>query len=188
MNIDRPIVFIGSSILQGWESLRGDMKDLPIVNNAVGGSGTGNMLDWIDEKVISLYPVITVFYCGSNDLNCGTKPEDIIFRTKEFHRRLIAGTPDCVMLYLSIMKAPQKHDKWDLIDEINGEFASFSEKDLTFGYIDVNPVFFKRPGEPFHELYQEDKLHLTRDAYRLFGLYLYPKIMEVYRLRKHALS
>ena len=54
------ILFIGSSIFRQWENLKEQMAPLPVFNRAFGGSGTGEILFYMDKIVLPYEPTIIV--------------------------------------------------------------------------------------------------------------------------------
>ena len=54
------ILFIGSSIFRQWESMKEQMAPLPVFNRAFGGSGTGEILFYMDKIVLPYEPTIIV--------------------------------------------------------------------------------------------------------------------------------
>jgi|TARA_B110000495_G_C22937588_1_gene548423 lysophospholipase L1-like esterase len=86
-------------------------------------------------------PDAVCMYCGSNDLNAAIGEEQIVGNVLRL-RVLVRAYGECVPLaFFSIIKAPQKLSKWDLIERINSRVRE--------------------------ELFVEDQLHLTDAAYAL---------------------
>ncbi len=180
----KTIAFAGSSIIQGWTSLERDMHGLDVANIAIGGTTTSQWLGWISDKLRPIAPCITVFYCGSNDLNADSTPEAIISRTVEIYNISRNAVPGSIFFYVSVMKSPQKFPKWDLVDKINRELEIYSQTRQDFVYCDINHLFFGLDGNPIESLYQEDRLHLLPEAYFLMGEYMRPILMGLLDKRK----
>jgi len=174
------ILFIGSSIFRQWESLKEQMAPLPVFNRAFGGSLTGEILFYMDKIVLPYEPAIIVYYCGSNDINAGEKAEAISGRFREFVARVHARLPAARVFFVSINRAPQKQDRWDVVDKANRQVRTYCLTDQRLGFIDVNPALFDRDGTPRLELYQEDKLHLTPQAYVEFAAIIRPIIAKAW--------
>ena len=173
----KSIVFTGSSIIALWEDLSSYFPGFFVLNTAIGGSQTHDILASLDKLVISNSPDIICYYCGSNDLNNGRTVKAIVENVKTTYDSLRKHLDNPIFIYLSIIKAPQKMDRWDMVDKINAEMSSF-EKDLVdFEFIDINPVFFFQDGKPRMDFYQEDQLHLMPAAYAAMGEFLVPRIM-----------
>ncbi len=174
------ILFIGSSIFREWENLEEQMAPLPVFNRAFGGSRTADIIYYMDRIVLPYEPKIIVYYCGSNDVNAGEKAEAISGRVREFAARVHAKLPATRVFYVSINRAPQKKDRWDIVDEANRQVRAYCLADRRLGFIDVNPALFDREGNPRMELYREDKLHFKPQAYAEFTAIIKPIIAKAW--------
>src|SRR3974390_2263231 len=88
------IVFTGSSIFQFWTHLREQMAPLPVLNRAIAGTVTQDMLNRIGQLVLPSQPRIVVYYCGSNDISAGEDAASIIERTKRYIQILHEKSPN----------------------------------------------------------------------------------------------
>jgi lysophospholipase L1-like esterase len=160
------IVFTGSSIFRFWATLAQDMSPLPVANRAFGGARTWELLHYMDRIVMPCKPAVIACYCGSNDLEFGSRAEDIALRFSQFCKRVHEGLPETCILFISINKAPQKLEKWEEIDKANSLVLTYCSTSYKIGFIDINPVFFNSRGQSRDELYISDGLHFMPDAYR----------------------
>ena len=175
------ILFIGSSIFRQWKKLPQQMAPLPVFNRAFGGSRTDEQLFYMDKIVLPYQPKIIVYYCGSNDINVNAEAEHIATRFKQFAERVHATLPKTRIYFVSINRAPQKMDKWKVVDDANALIKSYCIAAKNLGYIDVNRVLFNRLRQPRYELYLPDKLHFTDKAYELFTPIIKPVITRAWR-------
>jgi lysophospholipase L1-like esterase len=162
------IVFTGSSIFQYWTHLKEQMAPLPVLNRAVVGAVTQDMLERIGRLVLPYQPRIVVFYCGGNDVSIGEDAAPIIERTKRYVQMLHEELPDTVFYYTAIQKAPEKRDRWNVVDAVNREMESYSRRTPNVGYIDLNPVLFDRQNNLREDLFLSDGLHFGRDSTAYF--------------------
>ena len=102
------IVFTGSSIFQFWTHLSDQMAPLPVLNRAIAGTVTQDMLNRIGQLVLPYQPRIVVYYCGSNDISAGYDAGPIIERTERYIQILHEKSPNTYFYYTSIHKAPEK--------------------------------------------------------------------------------
>src|SRR5437867_5418984 len=116
-------LFIGSSIFRFWTHLSEQMAPLPVFNHASGGSVTQDILDRADQLVFPYKPRIIVYYCGSNDVGGGEPAGAIIGRTKQFLKIAGERLPDTFVYYTAIQKAPDKRDRWDVVETVNRDGA-----------------------------------------------------------------
>lgn len=175
------VLFTGSSILRCWATLQEDMSPIPVINRAFGGARTWEVLYYMDRIVLPYSPSIVVYYCGSNDIEYNASPDETAGRFEEFCCRVHAQLPTTRVLYLSIIKAPQKIEKWRIIDTANDLIRTYCTTNAKAGYIDINPALFTAEGEPCCELYISDGLHLVPEAYRRLTDIIKPALDSAWR-------
>jgi len=158
------IVFTGSSIFQFWTHLTDQMAPLPVLNRAIAGTVTQDMLDRMGQLVLPYQPRIVVYYCGSNDISAGEDAGPIIERTKRFVQILHEKSPNTFFYYTSIHKAPEKRARWDVVEAVNREMERYSHQASNVGYIDLNPVLFDSRGNVRMNLFLGDGLHFRPDS------------------------
>jgi lysophospholipase L1-like esterase len=174
------ILFIGSSIFRQWTHLKEQMAPLPVFNRAFGGSRTEEVLAQMDRLVLPYEPRIIVYYCGSNDVNAGASGSDIFAHFKQFSERVAAELPKTEVFYVSINRAPQKMNKWEVVDSANALARDYCASAQRRGFIDVNPVLFDKDGKPRLELYRDDKLHFKDPAYEEFARIIKPVLLKAW--------
>ncbi len=158
------IVFTGSSIFQFWTHLTDQMAPLPVINRAIAGTVTQDMLDRMGQLVLPYQPRIVVYYCGSNDISAGEDAGPIIERTQRFIQILHEKSPNTYFYYTSIHKAPEKRARWDVVEAVNREMERYSHQASNVGYIDLNPVLFDSRGNVRMNLFLGDGLHFRPDS------------------------
>ena len=161
------IVFVGSSIFQFWTKLIEQMAPLPVLNRAIAGTVTQDWLDRVEPLIRSYHPRIVVYYCGSNDISAGDDAGPILKRTKQFIQILHKKSPDTFFYYTSINKAPEKRNRWNIVEEVNREMQAFSRDQKNaenVGYIELNTALFDANGKVRENLFLPDRLHFRADS------------------------
>lgn len=176
------IVFTGSSIFQFWTHLKEQMAPLPVLNRAIAGTVTQDMLNRIGQLVFQYQPRIVVYYCGSNDISAGEDAGPILERTKRYVRVLHEKLPNTYFFYTSIQKAPEKRARWDVVDAVNREMERYSREATNVGYIDLNPVLFDSQRKLRESLFLPDGLHFRPDstAYAEFSRIVKPILSKAW--------
>ncbi|HEX4945957.1 MAG TPA: GDSL-type esterase/lipase family protein [Blastocatellia bacterium] len=178
------ILFIGSSIFRNWKNLKDHMAPLPVFNRAFGGSRTSDILYYMDKVVLPYEPRIIVYYCGSNDVNAGEKAVAIVDRFQQFVARVRIRLPKTQIYYVSINRAPQKKERWDVVDTANKMIQDYCARNKAMGFIDVNTALFDKDGKPRQELYLPDNLHFKDAAYDEFTAIIKPIITKAWTTGK----
>ena len=167
------ILLVGSSIFQQWREAKNVAPAAIVTNRAISGTVTAYWLEHLAEVLANETPDVVLFYCGSNDINSAISPEGILTNTLRCREIIQALAPSCQFAYFSIMKAPQKNDRWQLIDKLNANIKNnLPTKDL---YIETNDICFIN-NQPIKDFYIEDGLHLTPEAYTTLVAHTRPLI------------
>jgi hypothetical protein len=177
---DNAVVFTGSSIFRFWATLSRDMAPMPVINRSFGGARTWEVLHFFDRIVLPCRPAMIAYYCGSNDIECGEKPEGIAMRFQAFSERVLHELPRSHIFFVSINMAPQKRAHWDAIQAANRLIAHLCEDNPMLEYIDVNTSLLDAHAQPRSELYQEDGLHLRPTAYQAFTDIIKPVLLQAW--------
>ena len=173
------IVFVGSSIFHRWTALASQMAPLPITNLAFDGSETADMLGMVN-RVIALHPKVIAYYCGSNDVDTGETAGAIVGRVVQFVERVTGALPGTRLIFVSVNRAPEKQDRWDVVDDVNRQMKAYAARHPGVEFVDVNPVLFNADGKPRFELFMPDELHLRPPAYEEFTRILKPVLARAF--------
>jgi lysophospholipase L1-like esterase len=169
------ILLTGSSIFEQWTNAAKAVPKHQLVNRAIGGTTTPYWKETLEAVLTEEKPDVLWFYCGSNDLCADTVPDNVadnVLRCREIARK---HNPSMRFAYFSIIKAPQKKGRWELIDSIHADIRNqLPAEDL---FVDLNEIFFP-DGKPVRELFVEDELHLTGAAYDAMVKFTRPLIQE----------
>jgi lysophospholipase L1-like esterase len=169
----RRVLAVGSSIFEAYREMQSMIPGCILRNGAVGGTTSEYWATHLTEVLGSDSPDAVLLYCGSNDLNEGILEGDIVANVMRCHATVHRLLPNAAFGYFSIIKAPQKRGKWDLIDGINAAIRGrLSPSDL---YVETNEVFFP-DGYPAARFFVEDGLHLSDDAYVALSTYARPLV------------
>jgi lysophospholipase L1-like esterase len=172
------IVFVGSSIIHRWTNLADQMAPLPVLNRGFDGAVTSDMLRVLDSLVVPLRPRVIVYYCGSNDVDVGEPASAIAERIQLFLTRAPAALPDVRIVFLSVIKAPEKRDRWKVVDEVNRLIQAAVSDRNRLEYLDVNSALVDRRGAPRMDLYMADQLHLRPAAYEAVARIVKPVVTK----------
>lgn len=181
---DGSILFIGSSIWRLWSSLKQDMAPLPVYNRAFGGSRTPDMLEQFDRLVVPHRPRIIVYYCGSNDVGAGDDAAAIEERIHQFAVKVGTKLPGTKLIFVSINKAPDKEQRWDVVEAVNAKVRDQFTKQFGYlSYIEVNQALFDANGKARMDLYLPDKLHFHPPAYVAFTDIIKPILTKAWNTK-----
>jgi len=172
------ILFVGSSIFHRWTQLSAQMHPLPVENIAFDGAVTDDWNRLIESRVIPARPKVIAYYCGSNDVDAGDSASRIVARIRQFIDRVTKALPNARVVFVSVNKAPEKRDRWDVVDDINRQMQKYVERNPRVQFVDVNPALLNADGTPRVELFMNDQLHLRPPAYEKFAEILKPVLTQ----------
>jgi hypothetical protein len=153
-----PVLFVGSSSIRLWSSLKEDMAPLPVLNRGFGGSTIAQS---------NMYrPRAIVFYAGENDLDAGQAPAAAASEFARFmnlKRSRLGSTP---VFYISAKPSKARYAQLDRQTQLNDAIRRLAaaSKDLTFVDV-VTPML--PDGQP-QDLYVEDGLHMNATGYAIW--------------------
>ncbi len=180
------IVFIGGNVFVQWRSATSLLASVPAYNKSFGGARSWEMLAYIDKLIMPLDPAVVIYYGGSNDLNDGDLPDTIARNFKLFCATVHALNHQTRVLFVSIIKAPQKMSHWQDVELTNSTIKAYCADNSWLAYVDINSMFFKRLGQPRMEMFLDDGVNLAPGAYDEMGKLLLPAINKAYREATNA--
>ncbi|HKF65659.1 MAG TPA: GDSL-type esterase/lipase family protein [Vicinamibacterales bacterium] len=180
---DGPVVFVGSSIFHRWTALSTQMAPLPIVNLAFDGAQTGDLLRLADSRVVSYKPRVVAYYGGSNDVDAGDDAAQIFDRIRQFMDRLRTALPEVRIVFVSVIRAPEKQSRWGVVDDVNRRVQAHAAGSKGIEFVDVNPLVFSPNGTPRFDLYLSDQLHFRPKAYEAFAAAIKPVLTNAFERR-----
>lgn len=174
------IMFLGSSSIRMWKSLKDDFAGYPVYNLGFGGSHTSDVLYYFQKLVIPFHPSLILFYEGDNDLASGKSPNHVFRDFKKFLKRVNQELPGTKVGFIAAKPSPSRWTLRNEYEKLNNKIASFSQKrdDLTF--IDIYSPMIEKYGRPEPELYLDDSLHMTPKGYDIWGKKIRPFIEKEY--------
>jgi lysophospholipase L1-like esterase len=160
-------LFVGSSSIRFWRSLKEDFPDRQVINRGFGGSTIAEV-NWYFDKVVKPYkPRAIVFYAGENDLNAGRTPRDaaLDFRIfMELKSRALGATP---VWYIAAKPSKLRIDQKPLQDDLNARIRMLADQRDDLAFIDIVPAMMTPDGAP-RDIFVADDLHMTAEGYALW--------------------
>jgi lysophospholipase L1-like esterase len=161
------IVFVGSSSIRMWSSLKADFPDLPVVNRGFGGSELADSVNFAGRIIIRYAPREVVVYAGANDLANGKSPElafgDFVALVEKIRQRL----PDTRIAFIASAPNPSRWANRENIKKFNALAQDYCRHhELMF--IDVFPLMLGPDGMPKSGIFRQDGLHMNDKGYAIW--------------------
>jgi len=161
------VLFIGSSTIRLWKTLRQDFPEYKVINRGFGGSQIADSIYYADRIVIPYKPKMIVFYAGGNDINAGKTPEKVCEDFKMFVERVRAKLPEVRIAYMSTGPSPARWAQVEKQKKVNELIREYIIGAGNMDYIDVFDVFLGPDGKPLENLFVKDKLHNSDEGYKI---------------------
>lgn len=173
------VICIGSSHMQFWKSVQADLAPLTVRNFGVGGSRMTHAADlFVDNLVIPFKPRAVILYEGSNDINAGTKPEEVLANFQKLHRRLHAALPEARLYVLSVVPSPGKRfEKIADLRKANALIAQECASQPWMKFIDITEPLIGADGKPRAELFIPGDIHMLPAGYAVWKSVIAPVVV-----------
>jgi lysophospholipase L1-like esterase len=182
------VICIGSSHMQFWKSAQADLAPLTVRNFGVGGSRMTHAADlFVDHLVIPFKPRAVILYEGSNDINAGTKPEEVLANFQKLHRKLHAALPEARLYVLSVVPSPGKRfEKIADLRKANALIAQECASQPWMKFIDITEPLIGADGKPRAELFIPGDIHMLPAGYAVWKSVIAPVVVPAEKTYEDA--
>lgn len=160
-------LFVGSSSIRFWRTLRQDFPDRAVINRGFGGSTVWEVNAYFDRVVAPYKPKEIVFYAGDNDINAGRTPDDAYADFAAFMTlkdKALGRTP---VYFISAKPSKSRLDQLPAQARFNAKVKALADRRDDLAYIDVATPMLKPDGSP-KDIFVEDNLHMTPEGYAIW--------------------
>jgi lysophospholipase L1-like esterase len=161
-------LFVGSSSIRIWTTLKTDFPEFPTINRGFGGSLIADSTLYADRIIVPYHPKRIVFYAGDNDIAAGHSPERVLADFQAFVHKVREQLPTTPIYYLAIKPSILRWKLIDKIREANRLITTDIATDPTLHFVDVFTPMLGEDGKPRKELFRPDGLHMVRPGYELW--------------------
>ncbi|MBS1707557.1 MAG: hypothetical protein JSS65_02420 [Armatimonadetes bacterium] len=162
------IVFVGSSSIVRWSTLKEDFPGIPVINRGFGGSAISDSVRYARRIVTKYKPKMVVFFAGSNDLASGKKSDEVVADFRKFVAIVHEDLPKTKIVFLSITPAPSRQQLWPAMQEVNHTVQAICKKGPNLQFVDFWSQFLTKEGGPRPEIFVEDQLHMNPKGYAIW--------------------
>ena len=179
---ENALLFIGSSSIRLWSTLKEDMAPMPVIQRGFGGSKLGDAIHYMDRIVTPYNPRAVVMFTGTNDIS-GDNPKsaEAVF---ELYKTFVAGIredlPDTPIYFIAISPTKARWAHRQIVADANAMVAAHAAEHADLFYLDTASALLDENGESREELFIEDKLHLNADGYAAWTSVIRPELESLY--------
>ncbi len=168
------VVFVGSSSIRLWSSLKEDFPGVETVNRGFGGSELADSVFYADRVVLPYAPRTVVLYAGENDINAGKTPDAVLQDFRNFSAKVHTALPKTRIIFISMKPSPSRVKVREAMIRANALIAAECAKDPRRTFLDIFPLMLDAEGKERRELYKDDMLHMKPEGYVIWTKALAP--------------
>lgn len=172
------VLFVGSSSIRGWRTVKEDFPQFQVLNRGFGGSHLEDVNHYFAQIVLPYKPKLIVLYAGENDITAGKTVERVVADYKKFVALLRENLPKSRLIFISLKPSPARWEQREKFQRTNDLIKAEIEKDKRQMFVDVWLPMLNERGEPKAEIFQGDKLHLNAEGYKIWREVLVPHIKK----------
>ncbi|WP_433901344.1 GDSL-type esterase/lipase family protein [Sphingobacterium puteale] len=162
------ILFVGSSTIENWKTLKDDFPGQTVLNRGVSGTKTVDLYTY-RERLITPYDAKQIFiYEGDNDIGLRWSTDSIVEQFTALFGEIRKSKPHAEIIYISIKPSPRRLKDKIQIEEVNARIKQFMEQQPNTGYADVYAQMLDANGNLIPAYYRPDGLHLTAEGYHIW--------------------
>lgn len=162
-------LFVGSSTVRFWSSLKEDFPKRTVINRGFGGSTIWEIDALFDRVVAPYHPKAIVFYAGDNDLamNPPRSPDQVYNDFAAFMAMKDNKLGKTPVWFISVKPSKLRWEMQAQMTEVNKKVKALADKRDDLAYIDIVPAMLKPDGTP-KDIFRDDRLHMTPEGYKLW--------------------
>jgi lysophospholipase L1-like esterase len=162
------VLFVGSSSVRKWDSLRQDFPSANVVNRGFGGSHLEDVNFYFD-RIVAPYKAKKIFlYAGENDLTAGKTPERVLEDFRKFAALARAKSPASKLYFISLKPSPSRWHLREKFRQLNDSIETEIKSIKNAAFIDVWTPMLGADGEPPPEYFIADRLHMNQKGYNVW--------------------
>ncbi len=181
---DSALLFLGSSFMRYWTSIRKDIDYPDVIHRGFGGCNMRDVAYYVDRVVYPHHPKAIFMYVGNDivDADKDKSPEQVfeLFKfTIEVIRRKFPTTP---ITWLQVLPSEKRWGAWDKIQKQNQLIEDYCKANPYLYMIRCSDKFIGDDGLTIKKYYKEDKLHPNDLGYKVWGNAINQEVKRIARL------
>ncbi len=167
-------LFVGSSSIRLWQTLRQDFPNLKIINRGFGGSQFEDVNHYFQQIVAPYKPKKIVVYVGENDIDAKQTAENVLEDFKTFVALRDKNLPDTPIVFISLKPSIFRWQMWSEMNRANELIKAEAKKHKKVQFADLASKMLGADGKPLPDIFIEDNLHMNAKGYRIWKENLLP--------------
>ncbi len=165
------VLLIGSSSIRLWETASEDLAPFPVIPRGYGGARYSDLAVFIDRIIKPHRFRACVMFVG-NDVT-GSKDDRTPEEVRDLVQYILAAIhrhePQAKVFIVEITPTPKRFAAWPQIRQVNAVLRELALTDPNTHFIPTADYYLTADDQPVPKFFREDKLHQTREGYRVWG-------------------
>lgn len=180
---DNAVLFIGSSSIRLWNSIAEDVAPLVPIRRGFGGARSVDLAVFAPELLQAhRYAALVVFV--ANDISgeegkADHRPEDVVAWLREVWQASRQHQPDAPLLLIEITPTASRRHVLEQQRDLNHRLRNWTLREPNVYFLPTAEYFLDAQDEVRSELFVEDRLHLSREGYRVWGSLIRRRLQEL---------
>jgi lysophospholipase L1-like esterase len=178
---DNSILFVGSSSIRLWSTLKADIAPYPVIQRGFGGSRTPDVVYYL-KRIAYPHQFSAVVIFVANDITGSSNdlaPKETLKNYREMVRIIRAKYRLQPIFIIEITPSQSRWKYWPQIQQTNALLKKLCNKEKNLHFIETARNFLNENSEPRNELFREDHLHLNREGYLVWGRLIKPELDKI---------
>ena len=179
------VLFVGSSSIRFWQTLKQDMSPFPVINRGFGGSMIHQIIHYAGRIVLPYKPKAIFFYAGENDIT------GILFTKKHgagqirdsyqhFCSLVHTEFPGTPIYFISIKPPKARIRHWEEMRRANQLIADYCDTDKRLHYVDIVPAMLDKEGKARRDFFRADGIHMNEAGYAAWTGQIRPLVASLF--------
>lgn len=178
---DSAILFVGSSSIRLWSTLKADVAPYPVIQRGFGGSKFSDLAVYA-KRIVYPHQFRALVIFEANDIT-GSKadksPEEVVKLFRDIVMTVRKKYADQPIFLLEITPTKSRWAVWPTVRQTNQLLKESCSKLHNTYFIETASSYLNKDGEPRTDLFIKDMLHQNREGYILWGELVRKKMDEV---------
>lgn len=166
------ILFIGSSSIKRWTTIKEDMLPYKTIQRGFGGSKIEELAYYFDRIVYPHEFKALVIFIGTNNLTgkkTDAKPSDILKYAKYIKKKIRAKYTNTPVFWIAITPTNARISAWPQVQNANQLIKDMCNKSKDFHFIETDEAYLGADGKPIKNLFVTDQIHLNTEGYAIWN-------------------
>ncbi len=168
---EKAVLFVGSSSIRFWKSLKKDMAPIEVIRRGFGGAKLRDVIHYADRIILPYDPKAIVIFAGTNDISGRSNdksPQEIATDFRTLMDKIRTELPQTPVYYIPITPTSKRWEIWPKAQQANWLIKEMTSEDPYLHYISTTEFFLNEDQSLKEELLFLDGVHLNKRGYAVW--------------------